>query len=97
MCPVPNACCSGSAVCKAGFWQFVGPLCGQPCTPDCGPDGFACTPGTLCVAYIGMITTYQCRVSPCFEQPSCTCTEPLCEEQGMKCNNIQDGFKVLCD
>lgn len=84
-------------MCKGGFWQFLPPLCDAPCGPECGPDEFACQPGAVCVTYIGSITTYQCRVNPCFEGLGCGCVESYCAEQGMSCNNIQDGFKVLCD
>jgi hypothetical protein len=94
---VPNACCGGVALCKGGYWTFAGPFCSQPCTPECGPDGFACQAGTLCVTYIGPITTYTCAISPCFEMVSCGCVEALCAEKMMTCNNIQDGYKVLCD
>lgn len=97
-CSVPFSCCGGVSFCKNGFWQYAGaPDCGEPCTPDCGPDDFTCQAGTLCVAYIGPVTTYQCRVNPCFQGVSCGCAGPLCEEQMMTCNNIQDGYKVLCD
>ena len=97
ICNVPNACCGGQAVCKGGIWTFDSPLCDGPCAPDCGPDGFACEIGTLCVAFLGKSTTYQCSVSPCFEKLSCGCADSLCAAEGMVCNNIQDGFKVLCD
>lgn len=96
-CPIPLACCGGDALCKGGFWQYIGPFCDQPCAPDCGPDGFACTPGAVCVAHIGPITTYQCEKDPCPNGLACSCAEPLCAEQMMSCNNIQGGFKVLCD
>ena len=97
ICDVPNACCGGQAECKGGIWTFDSPLCDGPCAPDCGPDGFACEVGTLCVAFLGKTTTYQCSFSPCFEKLSCVCVESLCAAGGMVCNNIQDGFKVLCD
>jgi hypothetical protein len=96
-CEIPLACCSGHAVCKGGFWQWGGLTCAQPCAPDCGPDGFACEPGALCVTYIGAVTTYQCKGNPCFEDIGCGCTEMYCAEQGMTCNNIQGDYKVLCD
>ncbi len=80
-----------------GLWFFTGPFCDQPCAPDCGPNGFACEPGALCITYIGPVTTYQCRGNPCFENIGCLCTEQYCAEQGMTCNNTQGGFKVLCD
>jgi hypothetical protein len=97
ICSVPLSCCNGSAVCKDGLWFFLASDCNQDCDPDCGPDAFACVPGALCVTYIGPITTYQCRKSPCDDAITCGCAEPFCDEQGMTCNNIQDGYKVLCD
>ena len=97
ICDVPNACCGGQAECKGGLWTFDGPPCNEPCAPDCGPNGFACEVGTLCVAFLGKSTTYQCSVSPCFEKLGCGCVDSLCAAEGMVCNNIQDGFKVLCD
>lgn len=96
-CQVPLSCCDGKALCKGGLWVYLDPFCGKVCTPDCGPDAFACEPGTLCVTYIGPITTYQCRANPCFEGVSCGCANGYCQEQMMTCDNIQDGYKVLCD
>ncbi|MFT3770594.1 MAG: hypothetical protein QM820_34640 [Minicystis sp.] len=96
-CPVPLACCGGNVTCKNGFWQHSAPACGQPCTSDCGPDGFACQAGAVCIAYIGPVTTYQCRENPCSGPLACGCAGALCAEQMMSCNNIQDGFKILCD
>jgi hypothetical protein len=98
VCTAPLACCGGKAQCTNGFWKYSGDLCQQPCTPPCGPDNFACLPGTVCVAYIGKITTYQCEKAPCAPGGiDCGCAAPLCAQEGMVCNNIQDGFKVLCD
>lgn len=84
-------------MCQGGLWQYLGVDCAQPCSLDCGPSGFACEPGALCVTYIGMTTTYQCRGNPCFETVGCPCVDSFCQEQGMTCNNVQSGFKVLCD
>ena len=97
VCQVPGACCEGSAICKGGFWQFNGPLCDMPCGGDCGPGDFSCAVGKLCVTLLGKITTYQCADSPCDAGLDCSCAAPLCEAEGLICNNIQDGFKVLCD
>lgn len=91
------ACCNGSAVCKGGLWIFLDVPCGQACGGNCGPNDFSCQPGALCVTYIGPVTTYQCRVNPCFEGADCGCAGSYCAEQNMSCNNIQDGYKVLCD
>jgi hypothetical protein len=98
VCAVPNACCGGQAVCKGGFWTFEGPFCNMPCEPECGPDGFACAVGKTCVTFLGKITTYRCIDDPCPPQAlDCACATPACMTEGMICNNIQDGFKVLCD
>jgi hypothetical protein len=35
--------------------------------------------------------------SPCEGALSCSCAASLCANEGMMCNNIQMGFKVLCD
>jgi hypothetical protein len=95
---VPGACCSGKAVCLNGFWKYVPPSCPpQNCTLECGPDGFACDPNLVCATYIGMTTVYQCVPNPCTGPLSCSCAAELCAEEGMMCNNIQMGFKVLCD
>jgi hypothetical protein len=95
-CPVPGACCGGTAVCQNGFWSYQ-PSCHDACTLDCGPNGFACNLGLVCVTYIGMTTVYQCVPSPCEGALSCSCAGQLCANEGMMCNNIQMGFKVLCD
>jgi hypothetical protein len=96
-CPVPGACCDGTAVCENGFWKYLPPPCQQLCTPECGPDGFACAGNRICVANIGQTTTYECAPNPCAPGPvDCACAAPLCAAQLM-CNNIQMGFKVLCD
>jgi len=71
--------------------------CGQPCTLQCGPDNFSCQAGAVCVAYIGKTTVYECREKPCMGSLACGCAAKLCAEQQMICNNIQDGFKILCD
>jgi hypothetical protein len=97
VCPMPLSCCSGSATCSGGRWHFSAVKCGQPCTSQCGPDDFSCQANAVCVAYIGKITTYQCRDKPCAGSLACGCAEPLCAEQAMTCNNIQDGYKILCD
>jgi hypothetical protein len=97
ICQVPLACCAGTALCKGGFWHYTGQVCQELCGPVCGPDNFTCLPDVACVTYLGKTTTYQCRKAPCGPELLCSCAEPLCEEQAMKCNNIQDGFKVLCD
>jgi hypothetical protein len=65
--------------------------------PDCGPDGFACAVGFVCVAYIAQITTYQCAASPCAGGLGCDCAAQLCAAEGLACNNVEQGFKVLCD
>jgi len=97
-CKVPNACCGGQALCKGGFWTFLGPFCNIGCAPDCGPGGFACQNDKVCATFLGKITTYQCADDPCPPQAlACSCAKPLCAAQAMVCNNIQDGFKVLCD
>jgi hypothetical protein len=97
-CAVPLACCGGQAFCTNGFWMFAAQPCAQPCSLDCGPNGFSCGLGGTCVAYIGMTaTTYECRPSPCPGDLACSCAEMLCQEEGLTCNNIQQGFKVLCD
>jgi hypothetical protein len=67
------------------------------CTPPCGPDGFACDTGLVCVTYIGQTTAYQCAQDPCPGPLSCSCAAFFCVAEGMACNNIQMGFKVLCD
>jgi hypothetical protein len=95
-CPVPHACCGGHAVCKGGVWRFEGIPCGQPCSLDCGPDGFSCSDG-VCVAYIGTQTVYTCEKDPCPGPLSCSCAQGLCQQHGLTCNNIQMGFKVLCN
>jgi len=97
VCQIPLSCCGGSAVCKGGLWHFQPVPCGQPCTNQCGVDNFSCQVGAVCVTYIGKTTTYQCRKKPCGGSLTCGCSEGLCKEQGMVCNNIQDGFKILCD
>jgi hypothetical protein len=98
ICPVPLSCCGSSAVCKAGFWEFQLQPCGQPCSLDCGPNGFSCEAGAVCGTYIGMETTYTCEVDPCpGAMLSCSCAAPICTQHGFSCNNIQMGFKVLCD
>lgn len=97
-CPVPNACCGGQAVCMGGFWTYQAtPPCNMPCSPDCGPGGFACAGGKVCVTFLGKTTTYQCADPPCQGPLTCGCAAPLCMIEGLVCNNIQDGFKVLCD
>jgi hypothetical protein len=96
-CSVPGACCAGKAVCLNGFWKYLPVPCMQSCTLTCGPDGFTCDGGLACVTYIGMTTVYQCAPNPCAGALSCSCAASLCAEEGMMCNNIQMGFKVLCD
>jgi hypothetical protein len=98
VCPVPLSCCSGSALCHNGFWTFQPIPCGQPCELACGPGGFSCQGGAVCGTYIGMETTYTCEKDPCPPGPlSCSCAEPICQQHGLTCNNIQGGYKVLCD
>jgi hypothetical protein len=98
MCNAPLGCCGGQVICKGGFWSYTGALCNMPCTLPCGPNNFACQVGAVCVAYIGKTTTYQCEPDPCNGMLNCGCAEQLCEQQPIfKCNNVQDGFKVLCD
>lgn len=97
-CQVPHACCGGSAVCKGGLWTFEGAFCNSLCGPDCGPDEFVCAPASVCVTFLGKITTYQCAESTCPEGGlACGCAAPLCAAEGLICNNIQDETKVLCD
>jgi len=98
VCSVPLACCPGTATCENGFWSFPGLDCQQPCGSPCGPNGFACLPGAVCVAFIGKTTIYQCQPNPCPDQPlACSCADPICQPAGMYCNNVENGDKVLCD
>ncbi len=98
VCAVPLACCSGTATCAGGFWKYTGVPCAEACTPPCGPDDFACQGGAVCATYIGKTTLYQCAPDPCSPDPlSCACAAPLCALESMVCDNIQMGFKVLCD
>jgi hypothetical protein len=96
-CPVPLSCCSVPALCQNGFWVAAPPDCGQPCSLPCGSNDFSCQAGAVCVAYIATTTTYQCKPQPCPDGLDCSCAEMLCQEEGLTCNNIQQGFKVLCD
>jgi hypothetical protein len=97
-CAVPGACCQGNAVCQNGFWSYQAPACAQPCSMTCGPDGFACAVGEVCVALLGPTTVYQCAPNPCGSgNLSCVCADALCTPSKLSCNNIQMGFKVLCD
>ena len=96
VCPVPLSCCGGSATCTNGFWKYDAVACPLGCTPPCGPDKFACEGTTVCVTHIGSTTTYACEKDPCPAGAlSCACAAPLCN--GMMCNNVQMGFKLLCD
>ncbi|APR78784.1 Hypothetical protein A7982_04131 [Minicystis rosea] len=96
-CVPPLTCCGSPATCKGGLWHYDEIDCDAPCAAPCGPDGFACTAGAVCIAYIGTVTTYQCRENPCQGPLDCSCAGSFCAEQMMSCNNIQMGFKVLCD
>ncbi len=81
-----------------GFWiDLPAPPCAEPCTPECGGNGFSCQAGNVCVAYIAMETSYTCEPLPCEGPLQCICAEALCNLKGQKCNNIQNGYKVLCD
>jgi len=98
VCGVPLACCGGHATCTGGRWTYQEQPCAQPCGLDCGPDGFSCQGGALCVALIGETTRYQCAADPCAGAPlACSCAQPLCANGMLTCNNIQQDFKVLCD
>ena len=90
------ACCGGHATCTNGFWTYQENLCGLACGMSCGPDEFTCAEGAVCVALIGETTTYLCEEDPCAGALlSCSCAASLCGS--LMCNNIQQGFKVLCD
>jgi hypothetical protein len=99
VCAVPLTCCGGNATCTNGFWKYHAYSCGLPCSSQgCGPDGFACAAGAVCVALIGATTAYQCQDDPCAGAPlACSCAAELCTSWMLTCNNIQQGFKVLCD
>jgi hypothetical protein len=96
MCPMDHACCGGGAICKAGAWHFVGPLCNMPCMP-CGPDdSFACQLGSLCVIeQLDVGTSYHCATDPCPPDAEfCGCAAPACD--GLSCESVMN-HTVLCD
>src|SRR5262245_16491655 len=64
-CPMALSCCGGEVICKNGFWTYLPIFCNSFCTPECGPDHFACEGEAVCVTYIGPITTYNCQKMPC--------------------------------
>jgi hypothetical protein len=79
-----------------GYWiDIPQPPCNAPCTGECGGNGFACELGAICMTFIDKVTSYSCIPMPCQGPLTCGCAEPFCNEQGLKCNNIQDGYKVL--
>lgn len=94
-CTAPLACCGGEVVCQNNLWIYVGPSC-DGCPTDCGPEGFGCVAGALCVVHLAFTTTYTCEPNPCGGAPTCACAEPLCDAWDMDCNNTS-GNEVYCD
>ncbi len=95
ICQVPGSCC-GQAVCKGGLWTGEGPFCNMACGPECGPNGFACQIGYVCVVELSFSTIYKCEKNPCAGAPSCSCAQQLCQADGYVCNNTM-GEQIYCD